>query len=613
MVPSEDEMSQHSARPGHLGRIAATLAVAAGLLSAIGAQAPAHAATTGSISGTVIDSNKATIAGVCVAVYRELDLTGWPAPPSAPVWTATTDASGAYQVTNLPVTSPLTDPHNRFSVFFHDCGPISHYPIWWNQSEQPDNADAVSFSQGINPTGINATMNPAGSITGTITDAAGQPLEGVCVQAPTTGAGGDIAESDSTGTYTLAIRVSQPTTPLFETTNSGCSDKNYLSQYYGGSSDPAHGTSVSVDQAGRVLTGIDAHMQPGASITGTVTGTLGQPLAGVQISVSSSSTPFTASSAFSDSTGHYEVKRLTTASYKVGFGGYGVEPQWYDNKPDAASASPVAVVQAHVVSGIDAVLITVPAIASVSPAFGPTTGGTTVTVTGTNLTGATSVTFGGRPAASFQVLSDSRLTAVTPPAAPGIVALTVTNPAGTSQAASFEFHDPPAIAAVSPSRGSSSGGTTVVVQGTGFSQASDVRFGSQPAASFRVDSDSQITATSPTQAPGTVDVTVTGRFGTSAPVGADRFTFVPPPVITGLTPSTGLAIGGGIVVINGTRLATVKQIMFGDVAATNVAVVSDTQVVAVAPPHAPGTVDVIAVADDVPSDRTPSDRFTFVG
>lgn len=65
---------------------------------------------------------------------------------------------------------------------------------------------------------------------------------------------------------------------------------------------------------------------------------------------------------------------------------------------------------------------------------GPVDGGTTVVLTGTGFTGATGVSFGSAPAASFTVSSDSQITAVSPPHAAGQVNVTVTAPGGTSPA-----------------------------------------------------------------------------------------------------------------------------------------------------------------------------------
>ena len=73
-----------------------------------------------------------------------------------------------------------------------------------------------------------------------------------------------------------------------------------------------------------------------------------------------------------------------------------------------------------------------PTLTAVSPASGPTVGGTSVTITGTDLTGATGVSFGGTPAASFSVVNASTVTAVSPAHAAGLVDVAVTTPGGTT-------------------------------------------------------------------------------------------------------------------------------------------------------------------------------------
>ena len=87
----------------------------------------------------------------------------------------------------------------------------------------------------------------------------------------------------------------------------------------------------------------------------------------------------------------------------------------------------------------------VPSITSVSPSTGTTAGGTSVTITGTNFTGATAVTFGGTPATSFTVNSATQITATTPARSAGAVAVAVTNADGTdTKAGAFTYAEPPA-------------------------------------------------------------------------------------------------------------------------------------------------------------------------
>jgi hypothetical protein len=92
-----------------------------------------------------------------------------------------------------------------------------------------------------------------------------------------------------------------------------------------------------------------------------------------------------------------------------------------------------------------------PSVSSISPTSGPTTGGTEVTVEGSNFTGATSVNFGDSPAI-FTVDDDSTITATSPAAtSSGTVNVTVTTAGGTSATSSadeFTYEDPAPLAPV---------------------------------------------------------------------------------------------------------------------------------------------------------------------
>ena len=110
-------------------------------------------------------------------------------------------------------------------------------------------------------------------------------------------------------------------------------------------------------------------------------------------------------------------------------------------------------------SAVIANYIAPPIVSAVSPSSGTTLGGTTVTITGSALTGATAVTFGGQPATGITVNSATSITATTPatvPAGtPGAVSVLVTTPGGTNAAntlftyradQSISFTDPADIA-----------------------------------------------------------------------------------------------------------------------------------------------------------------------
>jgi hypothetical protein len=89
---------------------------------------------------------------------------------------------------------------------------------------------------------------------------------------------------------------------------------------------------------------------------------------------------------------------------------------------------------------------------------------------------------------------------------------------------SAEVQPTPTIASISPGAGSIAGGTVVTISGHDFASASAVKFGSTPASTFTVDSETQITATAPPSTEvGPVDITTTPLAGTSAVTRADSF------------------------------------------------------------------------------------------
>ena len=112
----------------------------------------------------------------------------------------------------------------------------------------------------------------------------------------------------------------------------------------------------------------------------------------------------------------------------------------------------------------------VPTIGSITPASGPTTGGTSVIITGNEFTGTTSVTFDGTPASSFTVNSDTQITATTPAHAAGAVSVIVTAPGG-SASGSFTYVPPPTISSISMTSSFNSSPLTqsISVTGSGFS------------------------------------------------------------------------------------------------------------------------------------------------
>jgi len=209
-----------------------------------------------------------------------------------------------------------------------------------------------------------------------------------------------------------------------------------------------------------------------------------------------------------------------------------------------------------------------PSLSAISPNHGSYAGGTTVTLTGTNLAGVSAVQFG--PASVSVVPGDitaggTQITLDTPPSPTqpfdggtpvGGVLVQVSGTSGTSAPSlAVEFHylagsdssPVPSVDYVAPS--SAPSGSTIAIYGSGFEEglgvesAPTVHFGGITASGVTVVSDTELTAQIPVQQVSTdcatvaqgvpessicqVEVTVTNTFGTSA-----TQTILPPP--TGL-------------------------------------------------------------------------------
>ena len=122
---------------------------------------------------------------------------------------------------------------------------------------------------------------------------------------------------------------------------------------------------------------------------------------------------------------------------------------------------------------LNTTLVAAPTIASLSPTSGPM--GTSVTLTGTGLTGVTGVSFNGTAATVFSAGTGSTATATVPTGATtGNV--TVTTTGGTSNGLAFTVSTPPTITAISPTANAVASATTSPVAVT-FSQPLDASSG----------------------------------------------------------------------------------------------------------------------------------------
>lgn len=175
-----------------------------------------------------------------------------------------------------------------------------------------------------------------------------------------------------------------------------------------------------------------------------------------------------------------------------------------------------------------------PTVSSVSPATGPLSGGTSLTITGTNFVSGATVAFvelpsndvfgspSAKAAGSVTFNNATQLTVTTPSATNvGAVDVVVMNPdrQTATRVSGFTYASGPVVLSllgVSPKTGPAGGGTAITLTGTGFLAGAGVTVRGVAAGSVVVASSGTITATTPAGAIGPADVVVTNPGGAMA-------------------------------------------------------------------------------------------------
>ncbi len=175
---------------------------------------------------------------------------------------------------------------------------------------------------------------------------------------------------------------------------------------------------------------------------------------------------------------------------------------------------------------------------------------------------------------------------------------------------SFGHAVAPVVGAVHPESGPVAGGTTVVIEGSGFKAGATVTIGTA-ATSVKVISTSKILATTQANPAGSDEVIVSDSGGTST--GGPLFTFTPPkppaPTVTSVEPSSGPAAGGSEVTITGTGFVSGAAVVIGS-PAESVNVISSTEIRAVTAATPAGSDEVVVSDANGTSENGPSFTYT---
>ncbi len=282
--------------------------------------------TLGSVmSGTVTGPSGEPISGVeVVVVDSNMQF----------VSGATSTADGTYAVRRLPA--------GTYALQFRPGYGQNYLSEWWNDSSTFTLSDSIEVAAQAEVTGLDAVLSSGATVSGTVTAASGLPLAGATVSASSTECciyGG--ATTDSNGQYTI---VGLPA-GTYTVNVSAPFGLNYARQTL-----PAFPIA-----AAEAVSGKDAVLVVGGTISGTVTDDQSDPVSSVSVDVLGDDYGFTAST---DASGQYTVVGLPTGSYRVQFRSTSrnLATEWWNDVYSRVDATSIAVTAGGDITGIDAAL-----------------------------------------------------------------------------------------------------------------------------------------------------------------------------------------------------------------------------------------------------------------
>jgi protocatechuate 3,4-dioxygenase beta subunit len=307
----------------------------------------AAATGTASMSGVVTaDEGGAPLSGICVIVERE-DL----GEGTSEDFFALTAENGTWSVSGLPAA---TDYTARFSACDGTGGYLSEY---YDDAREPGDATLIDVADGAQVTGIDASLAPARSISGTVTAAGAGALESICVVAfqPGSSTSGRGAQTAADGRYTISDLADGSYIVQFSECG-GEQGAGYRTEYFDNATSISAATPVVVGP-GRNATGINAVLETGAAVSGVVRAPDGSALPDVCVFATGSDG---SSSAQTGPDGSYRVTGLAPGTVTVTFRDCSASPRYveegYNDTYSQDDLTPVPTTVGQTTTGIDATL-----------------------------------------------------------------------------------------------------------------------------------------------------------------------------------------------------------------------------------------------------------------
>ena len=284
------------------------------------------------------DPSGEPVAGAGVAAYQDQD--GW-----SHVGDATTDAAGRYTL--------YTAQPGLTKVRFRSTGGLASE--WWNDKDTLADADLVDVVAQTDAPGIDATLAAASSVTGTVTDRAGQPVAGLSVAAWQEDVYGwryvSDASTDATGNYRIdGLRRGIARIQFF-------GSDSLLAEWYDDKASLDAADDVRIPEASEVG-GVNAVLAATSSVSGAVTTPSGGPATGVRVQAwqDDGGRWVHVRDVSADALGRYQVGGLRPGNVRLHFIGPDIVGEWWQDKTSLSTADDVPLPEETEVTGVDAVV-----------------------------------------------------------------------------------------------------------------------------------------------------------------------------------------------------------------------------------------------------------------
>ncbi len=236
---------------------------------------------------------------------------------------------------------------------------------------------------------------------------------------------------------------------------------------------------------------------------------------------------------------------------------------------------------------------TAPTVTSIFPNGGPIAGGTAVTLSGKGYEAGMTVSIGGVNCSGLTVLSATRLSCATGPHALGAVDVVATTTYGSGTLTNgFTYQTAPSIGSITPSSGTSNGGTAVTIYGANFASNTAISIGGViQTGSPTFISSTEMRAITAGHTPATVDVVMTTPSIGSGTL-TNGYTYYATPVVNSVSPATGPSAGNTAVTVSGSNFVSGATVTFDGLPLTSLTFVSSSQITGRTPSHAYGAISV---------------------